>query len=184
MVVAVRCGHSVSLNRSDIMKTKKNLQDAFAGESQANRKYLAFGQKAAKEGFPQVAKLFRAVAEAETIHAHSHLRVLDGVQGTAANLEAAIAGEAYEFTDMYPAFIADAEADGELRAMKSMKGAMEVEKVHHALFEAALAAVRNGQDISEADVHVCSICGHTVLGELPDRCPVCNAKQAAYSTVQ
>ncbi len=166
------------------MKTTKNLQDAFAGESQANRKYLAFAQKAAKDGFPQVAKLFRAVAEAETIHAHTHLRALGGVKETVANLEASIAGEAYEFTEMYPGFIADAEAEGQKRALIGMKGAMAVEKVHHGLFEAALAAVKNGQDIAATAVYVCDICGHTVLGETPDRCPVCNAKKEKYSAVQ
>lgn len=165
------------------MKTKKNLQAAFAGESQANRTYLAFAKKADKEGFSQVARLFRAVAEAETIHAHAHLRALEGVQDTAQNLEAAIAGEAHEFQEMYPNFIADAEAEGHKRALQSMRGAMAVEEVHHALYSAALSAVKAGNDLEEAAVHVCDICGHTVLGDPPDPCPVCRAKREKYSEI-
>ena len=165
------------------MKTTKNLQDAFAGESQANRKYLAFAAKAEKEGFAQVAKLFRAVAEAETIHAHNHLRVLDGIKGTAENLQAAIDGESYEFTEMYPGFIRDAEAEGNGKAVKSMTGAMEVEKVHHDLFKQAMAAVQSGQDLESLAIYVCPICGHTEIGTPPDRCPVCNAKGEKYQAI-
>lgn len=162
------------------MKTQDNLADAFAGESQANRKYLAFGEAAAKEGLSQVAKLFRAVAAAETVHAHAHLRAMDGVKATAENLQAAIEGEKHEFEEMYPEFIAAAEAEGHRRAVMSMTHAMAVEKIHHGLFMQALEAVKGGGDLPTAGIYVCAICGHTEIGEAPDRCPVCNAKGEKY----
>lgn len=165
------------------MKTTENLAEAFAGESQANRKYLAYGEAAAKEGLPQVAKLFRAVAAAETIHALAHLRALDAVKSTAENLADAIAGEQHEFEEMYPAFIATAEQEGHRRAVLSMKNANAVEQVHHGLFTEALAAVEAGQDLGDATIYVCAICGHTVIGEHPDQCPVCKAKGEKYSEV-
>ncbi|MBF0399537.1 MAG: rubrerythrin family protein [Magnetococcales bacterium] len=162
------------------MSTQENLQHAFAGESQANRKYLAFAAKAEKEGFAQVARLFRAVAEAETIHAHAHLRAMDGVGGTVENLQAAIAGEAHEFTTMYPGFVAEAQQDGNKRAAQSMQSAMEVEKIHHRLFEQALAAVANGQDLAGVDIYLCPVCGHVEFGQPPEQCPVCNVKKDKY----
>jgi rubrerythrin len=165
------------------MSTKDDLQEAFAGESQANRKYLAFAQKADKEGFSQVAKLFRAVADAETIHAHSHLRVLDGVQSTSENLEEAIAGEHHEFTEMYPGFLQTAEAEGNKKAVRSMTNAMEVEKVHHDLFQQALAAIKSGKDLESMQIYVCPVCGHTEIGEPPANCPVCNVKGEKYYTI-
>ena len=164
-------------------KTEQNLQDAFAGESQANRKYLAFAARAEKDGFGQVAKLFRAVAEAETIHAHSHLRVLDGVKSTAENLQAAMDGEDYEFTKMYPGFIKDAEAEGNKKAINSMRMAMDVEKVHFDLFKEAMTAIESGKDLDDLAIYVCPICGHTEIGTPPDRCPVCNAKGEKYLAV-
>ncbi|MEO5348968.1 MAG: rubrerythrin family protein [Magnetococcus sp. YQC-3] len=162
------------------MSTQENLQHAFAGESQANRKYLAFAAKAEREGFSQVAKLFRAVAEAETIHAHAHLRAMDGVGGTVENLQAAIAGEAYEFTEMYPGFVAEAQQEGNKRASQSMQGAMEVEKVHHALFQQALTAVLAGQDLAGVDIYLCPVCGHVEFGQPPEQCPVCSLKKDKY----
>ena len=164
-------------------KTETNLQDAFAGESQANRKYLAFAGKAEKEGFAQVAKLFRAVADAETIHAHSHLRVLGGIKETSQNLQEAISGEEHEFTEMYPEFIKTAEAEGNKKAVSSMRMAMEVEKVHFDLFKQAMAAVEKGQDLESLEIYVCPICGHTEIGQAPDRCPVCNTKGEKYQAV-
>ena len=164
-------------------KTESNLAEAFAGESQANRKYLAYGDAAAKEGLSQVAKLFRAVAAAETIHAHAHLRALGGVKKTAENLAAAIAGEKHEFESMYPGFVADAEAEGHHQASVSMKNAMAVEKIHHGLFQGALDAVKGGADLPAASIHVCDVCGHTVVGDAPDRCPVCGAGKARFSEV-
>lgn len=166
------------------MSTQENLQHAFAGESQANRKYLAFATKAEKEGFSQVAKLFRAVAEAETLHAHSHLRAMDGVGDTVANLQAAIAGEAYEFTTMYPGFVAEAQNEGNKRAAKSMHDAMEVEKVHHGLFQRALAAVAAGQDLDQGlEIYLCPVCGHVEIGQPPAQCPVCGVKQDKFLKV-
>lgn len=165
------------------MKTNENLAEAFAGESQANRKYLAYGDAAAKEGLPQVAKLFRAVAAAETIHAHAHLRALGGIKTTAENLATAVEGEAHEFQSMYPGFIATAEQEGHRQALLSMKNAMAVEQVHHGLFLDALAAVKAGEDLADQAIHVCDICGHTVIGEAPDRCPVCKAKGEKYTEV-
>ncbi|MBF0454892.1 MAG: rubrerythrin family protein [Magnetococcales bacterium] len=165
------------------MKTNDNLQAAFAGESQANRKYLAFANKAEKEGFGQVARLFRAVAEAETIHAHSHLQVLGGVQETTKNLQEAIDGENYEFTEMYPEFIKTAEAEGNSKAVRSMHNAMEVEKIHHDLFKQALAAIQSGKDLESLSIYVCPICGHTEIGTPPEKCPVCNAKGEKYRAI-
>ena len=156
------------------MATKDNLQEAFAGESQANRKYLAFAKKAEKDGYPQVAKLFRAAAEAETIHAHAHFDVLDGVKGTVENLEVAIEGEGFEFQQMYPKFLEEAQQEGNKKAERSFKFALAVEEVHHGLYEKALEAVKAGKDLELKDIWVCPVCGNTVEGEAPDKCPVCN----------
>ena len=163
------------------MSTNENLKSAFAGESQANRKYLAYGEQAAKDGFTQVAKLFRAVAAAETIHAHAHLRALDGVKGTAENLADAMAGEKYEFTEMYPPMVEAAKAEGHKKAERSMTHALAVEKVHHELFQQALEAVNAGKDLPAAAVLVCPVCGHTVIGEAPDQCPICKAKGEKFA---
>ena len=165
------------------MKTNDNLKEAFAGESQANRKYLAYGERAAKDGFAQVAKLFRAVAAAETIHAHAHLRAMGGVQGTVENLEDAAGGEKYEFEEMYPPMVATAEEEGNKRASISMKNAMEVEKVHYGLFNDALEAVKSGKDMEDAPIRVCPVCGHTVIGDAPDQCPVCKAKGEKFQEI-
>lgn len=165
------------------MTTAENLAEAFAGESQANRKYLAYGQAALKEGLPQVAKLFRAVAAAETIHAHAHLRAMGGVKTTTENLAAAIAGEKYEFEEMYPGFVAEAEKEGIRPAVVSMGNALAVEKVHHGLFTDALGAVEGGHDLPAASVHVCDVCGHTVVGDVPERCPICKAKAEKFTEI-
>ena len=165
------------------MTTRDNLKDAFAGESQANRKYLAYGEQAAKDGHTQVAKLFRAVAAAETIHAHAHLKAMDGVGGTAANLEDAMAGEEYEFTEMYPPMVAAAEGEGHKKAIRSMTHALEVEKVHYGLFKEALEAVKGGGDLPAAAIRVCPVCGHTVVGDAPDKCPVCNAGGSKFTEI-
>ncbi|MGD8589343.1 MAG: rubrerythrin family protein [Chromatiales bacterium] len=165
------------------MNTKENLKHAFAGESQANRTYLAYGERAAKDGFAQIAKLFRAVAAAETIHAHAHLRAMDGVKATLENLQDAAAGEKYEFEEMYPPMVATAEAEGERRATISMRNAMEVEKVHHSLFNAAIEAVKDNKDLDDAPIRVCPVCGHTVIGDAPDQCPVCKAKGEKFMEI-
>jgi len=159
-------------------KTEENLQEAFAGESQANRKYLAFANKADKEGFAQAAKLFRAAAAAETIHAHAHLRALKGVGATAENLKEAIAGETHEFKNMYPQMIKDAEAEGHKAALRSFQYANAVEKIHAELYQQALDSLEAGP--AEYDYYVCSVCGHTHAKEAPEKCPVCGANANAF----
>jgi len=161
-------------------KTQKDLMDAFAGESQANRKYLAFAKKAETEGFKQIAKLFRAAAEAETVHAYSHLREAGGIKSTKENLEAAISGETFEFQKMYPAMIEDAKAEALEGALKSFVYANEVEKVHAELYSKALADLGHNTDV---DYYVCQVCGNTVEGEAPDECPVCRAKKQAFRKI-
>ena len=161
-------------------KTETNLKEAFAGESQANRKYLAFARQADKEGLKQVAKLFRAVAEAETIHALAHFQTLKGVGTTAENLKAALAGETFEFTKMYPKMIEEAEAEGEKAAQRSFRFANEVEKIHGELYQKALA---NPAGLKEGDYYVCPVCGYTVEGHAPDKCPVCQAAGKTFYTV-
>ena len=162
-------------------KTETNLHDAFAGESQANRKYLAWAKKAEQEGFKQIAKLFKAVAEAETIHAHNHLKQMGGIKGTKENLEAAMAGEVFEFQKMYPQMIQEAEAEGDKNAVRTFTYANEVEKVHAELYKKALADLGKNAD---ADYYVCSVCGHTVTNDPPDECPVCKSKKQAYKKVE
>ncbi|MEI6972092.1 MAG: rubrerythrin family protein [bacterium] len=166
------------------MATIDNLKAAFAGESQANRKYLAFAKKADSEGLPGVAKLFRAAAEAETIHAHAHLRVMGGIGDTARNLAEAIAGEGHEFTSMYPGFVAEAEKEGNKQALISFKGAMAVEEIHHGLYAEAAKAVKGGKDLPAQPIFVCSICGNTVLGAAQDTCSVCHAPKAKFFEVK
>jgi rubrerythrin len=161
-------------------KTVDNLKEAFAGESQANRRYLAFAAKAEQEGFAQIARLFRAAAAAETVHAHNHLKVLKGVRSTAENLQEAVAGETSEFREMYPRMIAAAQAEGNKEAERTFTFANEVEKTHAALFQKAL---KNMADKTTVDYYVCSICGHTVKGEPPDTCPVCKAVKKFFNRV-
>ena len=167
----------------NMTKTEEDLLAAFAGESQANRKYLAFAKKAESEGFPGVAHLFRAAAAAETVHAHNHLRSLDGIKSTEENLKEAIGGEFYEFTEMYPEFIDDAEAEGHSRAERSFKYANEVEKVHHKLYEKALKSVEKGKDLEKTNIYICSVCGYTHEGDPPDKCPICGAAKKAFDKV-
>lgn len=161
-------------------KTEKNLQDAFAGESQANRKYLAFAKKAEEDGFKQIAKLFRAAAEAETVHAINHLRAFDGIKSTKENLGTAIDGETYEFQIMYPQMIEDAKAEGNKRAEMTFNYANAVEKIHAELYKKALENLGNN---SEIDYYICQICGNTVEGEPPDKCPICGALKKMFKKV-
>lgn len=161
-------------------QTNKNLMDAFAGESQANRKYLAYADKAAKEGFEQVAKLFRAAAQAETIHAHAHLRIAGKIHDTMANLEDAISGETYEFTKMYPEMIKAAEAEGNKAAANYMTWVNAVEEVHANLYKKALAA--KGQ-MESVDYYVCTVCGYTHEGPHDGPCPVCHAAANVFEKV-
>ncbi len=161
-------------------RTEQNLMDAFAGESQANRKYLAFAKQAEKEGYSQVAKLFRAAAEAETVHAHSHLREMGGIRTTKDNLQTAINGEVHEFEKMYPQMIADAKAEGNKGAERTFEYANAVEQVHAALYKKALENL--GKNV-EVDYYVCQVCGNTVEGEPLDECPVCASKRQAFRKV-
>ncbi|MHA2267516.1 MAG: rubrerythrin family protein [Promethearchaeota archaeon] len=165
-------------------KSEENLKAAFAGESQANRKYLAFAKKADKEGFPQVAKIFRAAAEAETVHAHNHLRELGGIKSTKENIQGAIDGEHYEFTKMYPEFLEDAKEEGNKGAERTFDLANEVEKIHHKLYEKALEAVESGNDLKKQDVYICPVCGYTHEGEPPEVCPVCGAVKKVFQEIK
>ena len=163
------------------MKTEKNLKDAFAGESQANRKYLAFAKKAEAEGYPVIARLFRATAEAETIHAHSHLRILGDVKSTLENLLAAAEGEAYEFKSMYPDFLAEAEAEGNKAAITSFKHAMLAEEVHNRLYLMAREMVAAGKDLSTLKIYLCPVCGNIEIGEeIPENCPICGVSRSKF----
>jgi rubrerythrin len=162
------------------MSTEKNLFDAFAGESQANRKYLAFAKQADTEGFSQIAKLFRATAEAETIHAHSHLKTLGLIKSTAENLKAAIAGETYEFEKMYPGFIEEAKTENNTVALRSFTLANEAEKIHAELYSKALA---NLDAKASVEYYLCTICGHIHENGAPDSCPICGAKANAYKKI-
>lgn len=162
-------------------KTEKNLLEAFAGESQANRKYLAFAEKADKEGHSQAAKLFRAAAAAETVHAHAHLRALGGVKSTAENLQEAVSGEIHEFKSMYPPMIESAMEEGSKAAEMSFKYANAVEEIHANLYQNALDNLDNPDDVD--CYYVCSVCGFTVENEAPEKCPVCGAAQKAFLKV-
>lgn len=165
------------------MATRENLADAFAGESQANRKYLAFAKQAEVDGFPQVAKLFRAAAHAETVHAHAHLRAMGGIKKTAENLQVAIEGEGFEFREMYPPYLQQAQTEGDKLAEISFRNALAVEEVHHDLYQKALAAVTSGADLAERPVYVCEICGYTVYDGAPDKCPVCGVPKERFSEI-
>jgi rubrerythrin len=161
-------------------QTEKNLREAFAGESQANRRYLAFARKADEEGFKQVAKLFRAAAEAETVHAHSHLRALGGIQSTRENIREAIAGETHEFKSMYPEMLAKAKAEGIKPAEISFDYANQVEKIHAALYEKAMAELGKNKAV---DYYVCPVCGNTVEEKAPDECPICGTAGSKFIKV-
>jgi len=161
-------------------KTDENLKTAFAGESQANRKYLAFAIKAEEEGFTQVAKLFKAAAEAETIHALNHLRITDQVKSTLENLGSAIAGETAEFHEMYPGFITTAKQEGNKQATWSFEMANKVEQVHANLYQKAMDAVKNQKQLGKVDYYVCGVCGNTVEGSPPDNCPICGAPKEKF----
>ena len=167
----------------EMSKTMDNLAAAFAGESQANRKYLAFAKRADNEGYPQVAKLFRAAAAAETVHAHNHLRIMGGIHTTKENIMEAINGETYEFNDMYPDFLKVAEEEGEKQAVWSFDIANEVEKIHADLYKKASMALNKDSDLETVDYYVCSVCGNTVEGNPPDKCPICKAGKKAFDKV-
>ncbi len=162
--------------------TLENLAVAFAGESQANRKYLAFARQAEKENLPQIAKLFRAAAEAETLHALAHLSNMGGIGTTLQNLEKAVHGETYEFTEMYPPMVEQAKAEGH-KARHMLGYALAAEKVHANLFQQALEAMKSGKDLSQMEVYLCPVCGDIEFGVPPDKCPICGAPRAKYEKV-
>ena len=160
--------------------TEKSLNEAFAGESQAHMKYLNFSQAAEAEGYPNVGKLFKAIAFAEQVHASNHLKTLDGVGKTSENLSAAIEGETFETEEMYPAYDAIAKLQGQSEAQKSIHYALEAEKIHAGMYKDAKEAVDSGKDISIDSVYICSVCGYTTLDSAPDKCPVCGASQDKF----
>ncbi|TKJ26748.1 MAG: rubrerythrin [Promethearchaeota archaeon Loki_b31] len=164
-------------------KSEEDLKAAFAGESQANRKYLAFAKKAEQDGLPGVAHLFRAAADAETVHAHNHLRAMGGIKSTTENLKEAIEGEFYEFTKMYPDFINDAKTEENRSAERTFNFANDVEKIHHKLYQKALEVVENGKDLEDGPIYVCSVCGYTHEGEPPDQCPVCKSPKQVFNKI-
>lgn len=161
-------------------KTLKNLKEAFSGESQANRKYLAFAHKADQEKMPYAARIFRAAAEAETIHAHAHLRAMKGIGSTEDNLKEAISGETFEFSEMYPPMIEDAKAEGEKSAERSMTLANEAEKVHAEMFKKALADPAK----EPPKVYLCMVCGHIAEDHAPETCPICGSKGHVYQEIE
>lgn len=157
--------------------TGESLKEAFAGESQANRKYLAFAKKAEEEGYPQIAKLFRAAAEAETVHAHNHLRVMKGIGATKENLQEAINGETHEFKKMYPEMTEKAKAENNKEALQSFSFANSVEKIHASLYTKALENIGKNEEL---DYYVCPVCGNTVEKEPPEKCPICGASGKSF----
>ncbi|MHA1299370.1 MAG: rubrerythrin family protein [Candidatus Helarchaeota archaeon] len=161
--------------------TEENLKTAFAGESQANRKYLAFSEKAKKDGFPNVARMFKAIAEAETVHALNHWRALGMVKSTAENIQAAIEGEHYEVNEMYPPMVEQAKKEGHKQGERSTNFALQTEKVHEKMYNSALESVKSGKDIEKINYYVCPVCGYTFEGDdLPDNCPICKAKKESF----
>lgn len=164
--------------------TKKNLQEAFAGESQASQRYIAFSRKAGQEGHNQVAKLFRAAAMSEKIHAQNHLRAAKLIGSTLENLKVAAEGEAEEFNSMYPGFIETARAEGEEQARNSFDMACRVEQIHHELYSAAIETIENGESVDEEDIYLCPVCGNTIAGDAPGKCPICATPSEKFEMVQ
>jgi len=162
--------------------TEGNLKEAFAGESQANRKYLAFARKAEQEGFTNVGRLFRTAAEAETIHAFGHFGAMNGVGSTSDNLRAAVAGETYEYTEMYPPMLEQAIAEDH-KAKRMFSFAVQAEAVHAKLYQMALDAVMQGKDLAETSFYLCPVCGHIEMGKPPEACPICGARGERFQKV-
>ncbi|MCF7873027.1 MAG: rubrerythrin family protein [Candidatus Omnitrophica bacterium] len=160
--------------------TQENLENAFAGESQAHMKYLIFSEKAASQGFPNIARLFRGIAFAEKVHATNHLRALEKIFDTKENLEVAIDGETFEVDQMYPAYYNQAKEQNEPEAIKTTHYALEAEKIHAEMYKEAKEEVNQEKDITLSDLHICDVCGHTVEGEAPEVCPICKAKKERF----
>ena len=164
-------------------KTDENLKAAFAGESQANRMYLAFAKKAEEEGLTQISKLFRAAAESETVHAMNHLQALGQVKSTENNLSTAVSGETYEFKKMYPEFIAEAKKDGDKEAFVSFDCANSVEQIHAGLYQKAIDALKNKAELAKVEYFVCPVCGNTFEGSTPERCPICATAREKFKKI-
>ncbi len=164
-------------------RTENNLLEAFGGESKAKRRYAFYAEKAENEGYPGIARLFRAVAEAEVVHARNHLNAMDAIGSTKDNLMAASMGEQMEFTSMYPTFIEVAKEERNERAERTFDWANRVEKIHFGYFEAALKDVKEGKNPETADYYVCQVCGNTVTGSAPDKCPICGAPAEAFKKI-
>ncbi len=162
--------------------TTENLKEAFAGESQANQKYRAFAKKAERDGFPNIAKLFLTAAEAERIHAEGHLTALEGIGSTVENLKAAIAGETYEFTEMYPPMLDKAETENH-KARRMFGYAVKAEEVHAQLYKLALEAAESGKDLDVSEIYLCPVCGHIEFGKPEKNCPICGTVAAKYVKV-
>ncbi|MCS7096537.1 MAG: rubrerythrin family protein [Candidatus Bathyarchaeota archaeon] len=160
--------------------TEENLEKAFAGESQAHMRYLIFAEKAEEEGFPNVARLFRAIAYAEQVHAKNHYGTLGLIRESAENLQAAIDGETHEVEEIYPAYSTVAKLQGEKGAQRVMEWALQAEKIHAGMYQKAKQAVESGKDIKMGPIFICKLCGYTVEGEVPDRCPVCGAAKERF----
>jgi rubrerythrin len=165
-------------------QSTKNLHEAFAGESQANRRYLAFAKKADEEGYPNIARLFRTAAESETIHAFNHLKAMKGIKSTLENAQEAWIGEKEEYTEMYPMFMDQAKRDVNNDALQSFFWANEAEKVHGEFYERAIEALKGGKDLDLKETYVCSVCGYTVEGEPPDKCPNCGKGKEEFEPVR
>ena len=164
-------------------QSKKNLKAAFASESQANRRYLAFSKKATEEGFHNIARLFQAVAESETIHAFNHLKSMDEVKSTLENVKVSLQGEQDEILSMYPMFVDQAKRDTDNDALNSFFWAKEAEKTHSAFYERALESLKDGKDLELKELHICVICGYTVEGDPPDKCPNCGVDKNQFQLV-
>ena len=165
------------------MATNENAREAFTGESQANRKYQAFAEKAESEGYKNISRLFKAASEAEAIHAKKLLKVLGSVASTKENLEKAMAGETHEYTEMYPGFLKEAEAEKKSDAVLVFTYAMKAEEVHANLYKEAMNALNHGQDLSNRAVILCPVCGNIFLGQAPEKCPICNAVRKVFKTI-
>jgi rubrerythrin len=165
-------------------ETPDNLKAAFAGESQANQRYLGSAKKAQSDNYKMIAKLFRAAAAAETVHAQNHLKAMEGAGETMANLKKAMEGESYEFKSMYPAFIKAAEQEKQEEALQSFKVAMQVEQVHHRLYSKAAESLKAGKDLPYANMFVCRGCGNTVEDVAPEKCPICGAPKSWFMWIE
>ena len=184
MVIVNRTALVIIWNVILMTKTNENLKEAFAGESQANRRYLAFAKKAETEGLPQAAKLFKAAAFAETVHALNHINVMDDVKSTLENLKTAVSGETFEFDEMYPNYIEIAKEEGNKKAVWSFDVANKVEKIHAGLFSKTIQAITDKKEVTDTDYYVCEICGNTVESAAPERCPICGAPKQKFQKIQ